>query len=180
MNVALIGMRGAGKSNVARRVGFQTKMPALSTDVLVNYESGLSTEEFVAERGWPAFRELEYEVLRKAVALEGLVIDCGGGILVDLDEHGNEVFSDRKAKLLVEHTSIVWLRGDVTLLAAKVDGKQDRNRPTLSRQESTEQMMRRREPFFERVAEHTIRIDGRRRADIANQVVRTLGLTRQK
>ena len=50
MNINLIGMRGVGKSNVARRLSVLTKRPVMSTDVLIEYESGLPVPEFVAER----------------------------------------------------------------------------------------------------------------------------------
>ena len=92
----LIGMRGVGKTNIARRVGFLTKRPVMSTDVLVEYESGLPIPEFVEHRGWPAFRDAEYEVVRKLSRLDGLIIAAGGGILVDLDDQGEECYSERK------------------------------------------------------------------------------------
>ena len=54
MNIVLIGMRGVGKTNIARRVCFLTKRPVMSTDVLVEYEVGLPIPELVAQQGWPA------------------------------------------------------------------------------------------------------------------------------
>ena len=58
MNINLIGMRGVGKSNVARRLSVLTKRPVMSTDVLIEYESGMGLPQFVAARGWRAFRDL--------------------------------------------------------------------------------------------------------------------------
>ena len=39
VNIVLIGMRGVGKTNIARRVSFLTKRPDMSTDILVEYEA---------------------------------------------------------------------------------------------------------------------------------------------
>ena len=88
MNIVLIGMRGVGKTNIARRVSFLTKRPDMSTDILVEYESGLGIPRFVELHGWAAFRQAEYDVIKKLSALDGLIVDGGGGIVVDLDDHG--------------------------------------------------------------------------------------------
>jgi broad-specificity NMP kinase len=75
MNIVLIGMRGVGKTNIARRISFQTKRPVMSTDVLVEYETGQSIPAFVAEHGWTAFRDAEHEVVGKLSRLDDLIID---------------------------------------------------------------------------------------------------------
>ncbi len=164
----LIGMRGVGKTNIARRVGFLTKRPVMSTDVLVEYESGLPIPEFVEHRGWPAFRDAEYEVVRKLSRLDGLIIDAGGGILVDLDDQGEECYSERKAELLKSGGTVVFLAGDIERLAAKVAG--DPRRPTLDSRTSAAALMRARLPFYQRAADWTIDVEGRQRGDIAADI----------
>jgi shikimate kinase len=49
-------MRGVGKSNISRRLVFLTKRPVLSTDLLVEYETGYTIPEYVADHGWGSFR----------------------------------------------------------------------------------------------------------------------------
>lgn len=168
MNIVLIGMRGVGKTNIARRVGFLTKRPVMSTDVLVEYETGLPIPQFVEQRGWPAFRDAEFEVLGKLSRLDGLVVDAGGGILVDLDDEGTEVYSDRKAALLKSGGKVIFLSGDIDRLAAKVAG--DPRRPTLDVRTSAATLMRARLPFYERAADWTIDVEGRQRGDIAADI----------
>lgn len=176
MTIALIGMRGAGKSNVARRLAFIRKAPVLSTDVLVQYESGgAQIEQIVAQPdGWRRFRDIEYEVLTKACAVPGVILDCGGGIVVDLDESGREVYSDRKVDLLRSSATVVWLRGEVEALAAKVDAKTaaaaDPNRPLLLGGASTVALMRARLPYYERAADHVVDIGHRSRQEIAEHL----------
>lgn len=157
MNINLIGMRGVGKSNVARRLSVLTKRPVMSTDVLIEYESGLPVPEFVAERGWEEFRHLEFEILEKLAEMDGLIVDCGGGAVVDLDAAGDEVFSARKVQTLRNGGPIVFLNGDIARLAAKTAA--DPSRPVLDTRRTAEQVMRAREPFYEQAADWTIFVE---------------------
>ena len=167
MNVVIVGMRGAGKSNVSRRLALISKRPALSTDDLVRYETGLSIPEFVREEGWPTFRDVECQVLEKLLAIDSAVIDCGGGIMVDVDHSGSEVLSKRKAELLSQLGTVVWLAGDLDRLAAKANrGK----RPVLSDEISVRDIMERRLPWYEQIADVTVNIEGMKRQAIAEKI----------
>lgn len=168
VNIVLIGMRGVGKTNIARRVSFLTKRPVMSTDVLVEYETGLPIPQYVQQHGWDAFRQAEYDVVCKLSAMDGLIIDAGGGIIVDLDGQGHEVYSDRKVDLLTKNGQIVFLAGDIERLANKVAG--DPRRPSLDARSSAVELMRRRQPFYERAADWTIDVEGRQRGDIADDI----------
>lgn len=168
-NLSIIGMRGVGKSNISRRVALLTKRPALSTDVLIEYESGLPIPRFVAERGWRAFRDLEYEVVRQLSGLAGVIIDCGGGVVVDLSDDGTEVYSERKVAALRSGGPVVFLKGDLERLAAKTAG--DPARPVLDEQRSALELMRRRLPFYERAADLVVDVEGRRRPQVATEIV---------
>jgi shikimate kinase len=170
VNIVLIGMRGVGKTNIARRVSFLTKRPDMSTDVLVEYESGLKIPQFVERHGWAAFRQTEFDVIKKLSELDGLIIDAGGGVVVDLDDDGDEVYSDRKVALLRSRGSIVFLRGDIDRLAAKVQG--DPSRPRLDARRSAGDLMRARMPFYEAAADWIIDVEARQRSDIAQQIAK--------
>ena len=161
-------MRGVGKTNIARRLSFRTKRPVMSTDILVEYETGMPVSAYVGHHGWPAFREQEFEVVRKVTALDGLIIDAGGGVVVDLDAEGHEVYSDRKVDLLRDNGYVVFLQGDVDRLAAKVQG--DPDRPTLHTSRPAADVMRARMPFYETAAHWTIDVEGRHRANIADEI----------
>lgn len=168
MNIVLIGMRGVGKTNIARRLTFLTKRPVMSTDVLVEYETGMPIPEFVAHRGWPDFREQEYTVVAKLSRLDNLIIDAGGGVVVDLDDAGTEVYSRRKVDLLRGNGSVIFLRGDIARLAAKVAG--DPGRPTLDARRCAEELMQARLPHYLRAADWVIDVEARSRAEIAEEI----------
>lgn len=174
MNLSIIGMRGVGKSNISRRIALLTKYPALSTDVLIEYESGLPIPRFVAEHGWREFRELEFQVVQRVAALDGVIVDCGGGVVVDLDDDGGEIYSERKIDALKGNGPVVWLKGDLERLAAKAAG--DPNRPVLDQQRSALEVMRRRLPFYERAADHIVDVRDRRRPQLAVEISEWAGL----
>lgn len=171
MNFIIIGMRGAGKSNVSRRLAVLTKFPPLSTDMLIEYEQGGKTiPEIIEDQGgdWRAFRDMEYDVICKVTRLDGVIIDCGGGAIVDLDEDGNEVFSERKVNRLKENGIVIWLKGDIKRLAAKTKGS--KTRPVLDARKSAEELMQRRLPFYEKAADVIIDIEGKKRRDMAEEI----------
>jgi len=173
MNIIIIGMRGAGKSNVSRRLAVLTKRTVLSSDTMIEYENGGKTiAEIIAENGgdWHAFRDMEYEVVRKIANMDDVIVDCGGGIIVDLDADGNEVFSTRKVAALKKSGTIVWLKGDIKRLVEKVKNKAAR--PTLDETRSAEELMHLRMPFYEKAADVIIEIDGKKRPELAEAIVK--------
>lgn len=179
MNLALIGMRGVGKSNVSRRLAFLTKRPVLSTDLLVEYETGMSIPDYVTHHGWQSFRTRELAVLERIGAMDRVIVDCGGGVIVDLDpQTGQERFSRRKVAALRDRGPVVWLRGDIDRLAAKT--ADDPNRPALDAQRDAVEIMRRREPFYAEAADLIVDVEGRKRStmalDLALQFAGDLGL----
>ncbi len=167
MNINLVGMRGVGKSNVARRLSVLTKTPVMSTDSLIEYEVGMSIPAFVESQAgdWRGFRDAEFRVLQRLSAMDGIIVDCGGGVIVDLDADGNEVFSSRKVEALREGGPIVWLKGDIARLAAKTAA--DPRRPSLHHIHTAEEVMRRREPYYQRAADISYFVDRGDRQQVA-------------
>lgn len=171
-NLALIGGRGCGKTSIAKRVAIANRgFMLFSTDALIRYEAGGATiPEIVEARGWPGFRELEFEVLDKVMTMKsGVLLDCGGGMVVDLDERGEEVFSERKVDRLRADTIVLYLKRDHRFLADKIAG--DSNRPDLSETKSFLEIMQRREPWYVQTAHHVIECDDLSKPELARGVL---------
>lgn len=119
--VVLIGLMGAGKSAVGRRVAARLGRPFLDTDELVVERAEMSIPEVFEQDGELMFRALESESLRHAVASEPTpLIAAGGGV----------VLSDTNCEILGEHTTVVWLDAPPEVLADRVGDGADR--PLLS------------------------------------------------
>lgn len=172
MNIVLIGMRGAGKSSISRRLAVLTKRDLLSTDRLISYDNGGRTiAAIVAGQGgdWRAFREMEFAVVRKVANMNGLIIDAGGGVVVDLDKQGNEIYSERKVAALKARGRLVWLTVNIRRVATKVS--RDSRRPRLSGRLSEEEVMRQRIPFYKQAADLVATTEGRQRSKLAQEIL---------
>lgn len=172
-NLALIGGRGSGKSSVSKRLARRNRNFMLfSLDALIRYErGGLTIPEIVEKEGWTGFRDVEYEVVRRVAAFEsGALIDCGGGVVVDLDARGAEVYSKRKIKALKRTGLIVYLARDFEYLRERIEG--DAGRPSLSSTESFIEIMERRDPWYRRAADWVIECDGIEKEEITEKLLR--------
>lgn len=161
-NIALIGARGAGKSKLSRKLGKRSGRVVLSTDSLVSYEAGGRTiERIVADEGWRGFRDREYDLLKKLSGMRNILIDCGGGILVEAAPDdapaGTEIFSERKAALLKQSAHVIYIRRDMDWLIGRVS--EDSNRPDLGG--DYQRLLERRLPWYESVADTILEMDGR-------------------
>ncbi len=168
-------MRGVGKSNISRRLSLLSKWPVLSTDLLIEYENGgKSIPEFIAESNgdWQLFREMEFKLVQKISCLDNIIVDCGGGIVVDVTDDGTEVYSERKVNLLKANGQVIWLKADIERLAAKVQG--DQSRPTLDESRSAQEVMCRRLPFYTQAADTVLDVEGMRRRKIARKIYRQI------
>lgn len=175
-NIALIGARSAGKSKVSRRVGKVSGRSVFSTDTLISYEAGgQSIARIVATEGWPGFREREFRILQKLCAMRDVVIDCGGGILVEApDENAGqpeEFFSRRKAELLKGSSEVVYVKRPLSWLLDRA--RRDANRPDLIG--DYERVLERRLPWYEQTADFILDLGDGSATDGADRLVERYG-----
>ncbi|MEM7180155.1 MAG: shikimate kinase [Spirochaetota bacterium] len=154
VNIAIIGPRGVGKSKISRRLSKLTGMPFLTTDLIAVYlNGGVSIPDFVKQQNgdWRPFRCLELKILQQLATANGIILDCGGGILFDVAESGEEFFSQEKLAALKKIANVVYLAKDTEYLIQKV--KDDPTRPSLSELTSYREILARRLPCYEKAAD---------------------------
>jgi len=99
--VALVGMRGAGKSAIGRRLAEQLGVPFFEQDQLVERAAGLSLADIFSLHGEAYYRRLAREVLARFLSeTEAGVLATGGGIVTDREAY----------RLLQKRCVTVWLR----------------------------------------------------------------------
>jgi XRE family transcriptional regulator, aerobic/anaerobic benzoate catabolism transcriptional regulator len=82
--IALIGLRGAGKSTLGALLGGRLGIPFLELDQEIEKEAGLGLGEIMELHGQPGFRRLERAVLDRLIATyPKAVIAAGGGIVAE-------------------------------------------------------------------------------------------------
>ncbi len=147
-HLALVGLMGAGKSTVGRRLAAAWGRPFVDLDEAIVAMAGRPIPEQFATEGEAVFRDRETAALRTALAApEPVVVATGGGV----------VLRDENRALLGEHAVVVWLDASVEALAARVgDGA---GRPLLA--DGPEERLRTldgaRRPLYESVAD--LRVD---------------------
>jgi shikimate kinase len=162
MNVVLIGYRGTGKSAVARLVAQATGRDVFGMDHAIERRAGCPIVEFVAQRGWDAFRDLESEVARYAGTLDNAVIDSGGGAVLRAEN-----VAALKAK-----GRMVWLQAGAEVIVQRLQDMTDR--PSLTGTKSfldeVSEVLAVREPVYRAVADMAVSTEGRTVEDIAREI----------
>ncbi len=82
-NVVLIGFMGSGKTLVSHLLEKQMQRPVISTDSEIEILEGISIEEIFAQKGEECFRLKEHDLVKSISDKNGVIIDCGGGIVVN-------------------------------------------------------------------------------------------------
>ena len=114
--IALVGLMGVGKSSVGRRLAAALGVPFRDADAEVETAAGRSIADIFAEYGEPAFREGERKVIARLLDGEPHVLATGGG-----------AFMNEQTRSLIKDKAVsVWLKGDLELLARRVERKSDR------------------------------------------------------
>lgn len=147
--VALVGLRGAGKSTVGRELARRLDRPFIELDVLIEDDVGLSLAEIFAIHGESYYRRLEREALSRIISEGAPAILAAGGSLV----------TDRTTlDLLKKGTITIWLRARPELHLERVSAQGDR-RPMAGRADPLSELrilLMEREPLY---AEADISID---------------------
>ncbi|MGZ8997345.1 MAG: shikimate kinase [Allosphingosinicella sp.] len=117
--IALVGMMGAGKSTVGRRLASRLGVALIDTDKEIERAAGLSVGELFDRFGEAHFRALERDLVAILELSKGLVLATGGGMFVDPEMR----------KLLLRQCHTVWLDSPIEQLAERAG--QTGERPLL-------------------------------------------------
>jgi shikimate kinase len=120
-HLVLIGLPGAGKSVVGRRVARLLQRRFLDLDRLIERDAGCTVAELFAREGEPAFRARERAVTESLVAAPASVVAPGGGWVLD----------PANPAAIAARSTIVWLRVTPAVALARM-GQGVTRRPLLA------------------------------------------------
>jgi XRE family aerobic/anaerobic benzoate catabolism transcriptional regulator len=165
--VALVGLRGAGKTSVGRLLARALEVPFVELDRRVEEVAGLSLAEIFDLQGAAAFHRFEREALERVLAEGDRSVIASGGSIVD-DEPGF-------ARLL-ETCRTVWLRASAQEHMRRVLAQGDR-RPVRDRPRAMEELRALLGARGERFARRELGLptDGRAPEELAREIARWLG-----
>jgi shikimate kinase len=132
-SVVLVGMMGAGKSSVGRRLASRLSIPFVDADAEIEAAAGMTIAEMFEKHGEPYFRAGEARVIARLLEGGPQVLATGGGAVMD---------ASTRALIAAKGVS-VWLKADMEVLLRRT--KRRTERPLASKIET---LLPAREPFY--------------------------------
>ncbi|WP_245293299.1 shikimate kinase [Mongoliimonas terrestris] len=118
-SIVLVGMMGAGKTSVGKRLAIRLGLPFVDADHAIEAAANKTIPEIFAEHGEAYFRAGERRVIARLLRERQQVIATGGG-----------AFMDPETRRAIAAAGVsVWLKADVAVLFERV--KRRSNRPLL-------------------------------------------------
>ena len=145
--LVLVGMMGAGKTAIGRRLAERLDCPFLDADDEIETAAGCSISDIFAMHGEAAFRDGERRVIKRLLDCSPTVLATGGGAFVDADIR--QAVHDKGIS--------IWLRADIETLWQRVRRRD--HRPLLETEnprETLERLIQDRNPTY---AEADITVD---------------------
>jgi shikimate kinase len=139
-SVVLVGMMGAGKSTIGRRLSARLRLPFLDADSEIEAAAGMSIPDIFDVHGEPQFRDGEARVIARLLDGGPAVLATGGGAFMREETRG---------RIRAKAVSI-WLKADADIIMRRVKRRADR--PLLQTADPSAtvgRLMREREPVYQ-------------------------------
>ncbi len=108
--IVLVGLMGAGKTTVGRRLAQRLRLPFVDADAEIESAAGMSVSDIFAKFGEPHFRDGERRVIARLVDGTPKVIATGGGAFIN----------DETRALILDQAISIWLDAEPAVLADRV------------------------------------------------------------
>ena len=136
--IALVGLRGAGKSTLGRALAGELALPFVELNSAIETEAGMSLNEVFMLYGQPGFRRLERRCLENLVGQhESAVITVGGGIVSEAETFNlllMNCFTVWVKATPEEHMSRVVAQGDFRPMEGNTEAMEDMRRILVARE----------------------------------------------
>ncbi|HEU6441901.1 MAG TPA: shikimate kinase [Microvirga sp.] len=109
-SIVLVGLMGAGKSTVGRRLAQTLKLPFRDADHEIEAAAGMTIPDIFAIHGEEHFRDGERRVIARLLQEGPIVLATGGGAFMNAETRQN----------VAEHGISVWLKADLDILMRRV------------------------------------------------------------
>lgn len=118
-SIVLVGLMGAGKTKIGRRLAARLGLPFFDSDEEIETAAGETIEEIFANRGEAVFRDGERRVIARLLTGQVHVLATGGGAFMD----------PQTRRVIAARGVSIWLRAELDVLFARVSRRS--NRPLL-------------------------------------------------
>jgi shikimate kinase len=139
-SLVLVGMMGAGKSTIGRRLSARLRLPFLDADTEIEAAAGMSIPDIFETHGEPHFRDGEARVIARLLDNGPAVIATGGG-----------AFMREETRRRIQDKAVsIWLKADADIIMKRVKRRADR--PLLQTADpagTIGRLIAEREPFYQ-------------------------------
>jgi shikimate kinase len=118
-SIVLVGLMGAGKSTIGRRLAQKLDLAFVDADAEIEQAAGKSVQDIFRDHGEGSFREGERRVIARLLESGPQVLATGGGAFMNEETRNN----------ISRRGIAVWLKADIELLMKRVRRRD--NRPLL-------------------------------------------------
>lgn len=132
-SVVLVGMMGAGKSSIGRRLAHRLGVPFVDADTEIESAAGMTIPEIFQKHGEAYFRAGEARVIARLLDQGPQVLATGGGAVMDAQTRA----------LIGDKGVSIWLKADIDVLLKRTKRRSDR--PLVDR---IKDLMPQREPIY--------------------------------
>jgi shikimate kinase len=139
-SIVLVGMMGAGKSTIGRRLASRLRLPFLDADIEIEAAAGMSIPDIFETHGEPHFRDGEARVIARLLENGPAVLATGGGAFMR-EETRNRI-RDKAVS--------IWLKADADIIMRRVKRRADR--PLLQTEDpaaTVRRLLEAREPTYQ-------------------------------
>jgi shikimate kinase len=147
--LVLVGPPGAGKTTIGRLAAARLGVPFRDTDTDVETTAGKTVPEIFFDDGEPAFRELEREAVRRALAEHDGVLSLGGGAVLSTE-----------TRALLKGHRVVFLSVGLTDATKRVGLSAPRPVLGLNPRAQLRELLDARLPLYREVAAAEVATDG--------------------
>ena len=147
--IFLVGLMGAGKTTVGRKLAQCLQYDFVDTDKLLEHRTGVTVRHIFDLEGEQGFRDREANILAEISAWHQVVIATGGGI----------VERQENRRILRSSGTVVYLNADLELLWQRLENCHDR--PLISRpnpRQTLAALLLKRAPLYADVADIDYRV----------------------
>ena len=160
-NIVLIGFMGSGKSMVSNRLAEILHRDVVSIDKFIEQKEKRPIAMIFKDSGEAYFREREREVVQEVAARQSVIIDCGGGVVLN-----PENITDLK-----RHGVLFFLSASAETIYQNIKGQE--HRPLLSVPDpkaKIRELLKERKPFYGQ-ADHTVETDHKTLDQVCAEIV---------
>ena len=115
--VVLVGMPGAGKTSIGKRLAARMRVPFIDADTEIEAAAGIPITDIFTRYGEPHFRDGERRVINRLMAQGPMVLATGGGAFAD---------AGTRAAIKAAPVTTIWLRCPMPVLLRRIVGREHR------------------------------------------------------